>query len=146
MIIICDMIEKCSCGIIFKILLIWLPAANDCLAACLRKSACLSAENWSACLRKPACPSAEICLIVCANQSTICVSLARMPVCTSRTSISQTCAACLRKTFSVSLSYATLDAHLRKSGRLSAQTGQPVSQLWLCFCLKLAAFLPNLLV
>jgi hypothetical protein len=124
MIIICDMIEKCSCGIIFEILLIWLTATvaphliawlyvcgnllawlqETCLIACanlltrLQRSVCLSAQTCSvlARLRKPACLSAQ-------TKPTSCVSPARMFVCARLTTSLTNFAACLRKTFCVSL-------------------------------------------
>jgi hypothetical protein len=100
MIIINDMAETCSYGIIFEILLIWLyPPHMIAWLYVSRKPACLAAENRSACPRKPDCPPAEICLLVCANL----LARLRKPVCVSAQTKPTICVSPARMSVNVSL-------------------------------------------
>ncbi len=105
----------------------WLPgcmSAKICLPFCRKP-------------RKPDCPSAEICLRVCTNQA----DYLRKPGPDS----------CLRKPDPGLANLRWLSAQnclckpvIRDIGCPSAQTGHPVSQIWLRFCVKFAAYLPKL--
>jgi hypothetical protein len=130
MIIICDITETCSYDIIFEILLIWLPATQDCLSAWVRKPACLSAEKLSACLRKPDCPSAEICLIVCANQ----VDYLRKP--------GQDACLCKPDTYLANLRCLSAQNCLCKT--VIRDIGCPSAQIWLSVCANRTTCLANL--